>query len=251
MPGGAAGPNTCYRACLENLDGQIGRLRSAANERTLFFVMGDNGTAADPFELDSEERRYPLGHPLHRSRDHRTRVRLAPYRLGRQKKTPYEGGLRVPLILSGPAVSDPGRTSDALVDAVDVFTTIAALAGAALPETEIDGLDFSPLLSPLVSAEDEAGPRRSSFSEYFTPNGVGPPSTRKTQFRSFIREDGPYRWKLIHRISNESGDTGESYEFYRLKGPDGADPLELDDLGRGHPEFAATKLGYEALVGER
>jgi arylsulfatase len=46
-----------------------------------------------------------------------------------------------------------GRVSDAIVSTLDLFTSIAKFAGAALPERKIDGLDLTPLLRGVEGAE--------------------------------------------------------------------------------------------------
>jgi uncharacterized sulfatase len=71
------------------------------------------------------------------------------------KLTFFEGGIRVPLFARWPARVDAGTRIDAPVAHIDVFPTIAAAAGAALPSDRvIDGLDLTGLLgdpaSPLL-----------------------------------------------------------------------------------------------------
>ncbi len=58
----------------------------------------------------------------------------------------YEGGLRVPGIVRWPARISPGRVSDEVVTAMDLYTTLATLGGAQLPQDRIiDGRDISSL----------------------------------------------------------------------------------------------------------
>jgi len=45
------------------------------------------------------------------------------------KGSVYQGGLQVPMIISGPSVKSPNRTSDALVHTTDLFATILELFG--------------------------------------------------------------------------------------------------------------------------
>jgi choline-sulfatase len=61
------------------------------------------------------------------------------------KSVAYEPSLRIPLLVSGPGI-DRGRTSDALVELIDVNPTLCELAG--LPTQEnIDARSFVPVLS--------------------------------------------------------------------------------------------------------
>jgi len=58
--------------------------------------------------------------------------------------TAWEGGIRVPFLVRWPGRIAAGRTSDEIVHAVDLFPTLAAVAGAAVPKDRpIDGVDQS------------------------------------------------------------------------------------------------------------
>jgi arylsulfatase A-like enzyme len=59
----------------------------------------------------------------------------------------FEGGHRVPFIAHWPAVIKAGRTSDALVEQLDLFATCAEILGTKLPATAAeDSISFLPLL---------------------------------------------------------------------------------------------------------
>ena len=120
-----------YRSMVKAMDTEIGRLRDSldgigALDNTDVIFTSDNGTpaaAAGPPNYVSP------GCP-------------------RSKGTPYEGGVNVPLIISGPSVTASGSI-DALVHLVDLYPTIADLCTippASLP-SDIDGLTLAPLLS--------------------------------------------------------------------------------------------------------
>lgn len=104
-----------HRAVLQALDAELGRLLAGipadVRARTTVIFTADNGTK----DLAVE----------------------APYRPDRAKGTLYEGGVHVPLIVAGPLVAAPGARSDALVHLVDVFPTVADIAG--VPLTDLDG----------------------------------------------------------------------------------------------------------------
>ncbi len=139
-----------YRAMIEALDTELGRLLDALPEpvraRTTVLVIGDNGTPGN--------------------------VIVAPQDPAKGKGTLFEGGVRVPLIASGWGVSSPGRESNELVSAVDLFPTIAGLAGVDLGDvmgtTTLDGVDLGPVLADPVAAGD----RSHLFAEIFNPTGV-------------------------------------------------------------------------------
>jgi arylsulfatase A-like enzyme len=58
--------------------------------------------------------------------------------------TAWEGGIRVPFMIRWPGKIAPGRVSDGIVHAVDLFPTLSRIAGAAVPDDRpIDGVDQS------------------------------------------------------------------------------------------------------------
>jgi arylsulfatase A-like enzyme len=59
----------------------------------------------------------------------------------------YEGGIRVPGIMSWPARIPSGQVIDAPAAAMDVFPTFLKAAGIELPESPINGIDLMPLLA--------------------------------------------------------------------------------------------------------
>jgi len=61
--------------------------------------------------------------------------------------TAMEGSLRVPFIARWPGRIEEGRVSNEIVHVTDLFTTLAAIAGAAVPDDRpIDGVDQLPFL---------------------------------------------------------------------------------------------------------
>lgn len=111
-----ARPREYFEALTEALDKEIGRLLEAVDrENTDIIFIGDNGTIQ--------------------------RVQQPPYRLAghtssnhQAKFTVNEGGVRVPLVVSGPSAKYAGRNST-LVDVVDVFQLVQELAGINVNET--------------------------------------------------------------------------------------------------------------------
>jgi arylsulfatase A-like enzyme len=53
----------------------------------------------------------------------------------------WEGGHRVPFIVRWPGKVPAGTTSDALLSQIDLITTFAAAAGAAIPQAVVDGVN--------------------------------------------------------------------------------------------------------------
>jgi arylsulfatase A len=117
--------NPVYAAMIESLDESVGRIRKELDKlnlasRTVFIFVSDNGG------------RVPTTSNL-------------PLRVG--KGSCYEGGTRVPLIVSWPGITKAGSVCDAPVVSMDLFPTIAQIAGAEVDKRNIDGVSLVPLLS--------------------------------------------------------------------------------------------------------
>jgi arylsulfatase A-like enzyme len=122
------------------------------------------------------------------------------------------------LIIAGPVVGVPGWKSDALVHVVDLFATVADIAGvdpARLEDEEgqpiaLDGVSLLPLLANPTSTP----PREEVYVDVFGPNGPGPYEID----RRMIRNE---RYKLIEYAHDGI------HEFYDLDGrlDDGPDRM--------------------------
>lgn len=147
-----------YDAMIAVLDREIGRLvQSIPAEtlaRTTLITLGDNGSSR--FGL-----RRGQGPP-------RNRI----------KHTPYEGGVRVPMIVNGPHVAAPGTHTDALVHIADILPTVAELAGMPMTGDHLplrdgplvlDGRSILPLIRGQATTHHAL-----VYGEVFEPNGPGP-----------------------------------------------------------------------------
>jgi len=120
-------PAETYREMIEVLDESVGKVQEALREhhlgeKTLVIFCSDNGPAP------------PRGHDAN-----------GKFRGG--KGSLYEGGHRVPCIISWPGVVPAGSVSGDPVLTMDFFPTFANLAGAAPAEDrEVDGMDLLPIL---------------------------------------------------------------------------------------------------------
>ena len=72
------------------------------------------------------------------------------------KTSAWEGGVRVPCVIRAPGRIAAGKVTDRVATSMDLFPTIARLAGAELPEDRVlDGVDVSPLLAGEPARDDE------------------------------------------------------------------------------------------------
>ncbi|NXE43049.1 ARSG Arylsulfatase, partial [Ptilorrhoa leucosticta] len=127
-----------YGASLSEMDALVGRIKEVADSHgkgsTLLWFAGDNGPWAQKCELAG--RLGPFVGAWQRQRGGSS-----------AKQTTWEGGHRVPALVYWPGRVPAGRTSHALLSVLDIFPTLVALAGAALPpHRRFDGLDVSPVL---------------------------------------------------------------------------------------------------------
>ena len=122
----ANNPKNYFGAAIQAMDTEIGRLLATVDyTKTDVIFIGDNGTE--------------------------TQVVQAPYSASHAKASLYEGGIRVPLLIRGPDVVSPGRTTDALTHFVDLYSTILEMAGinvtSTVPSsTSLDSQSLLPVL---------------------------------------------------------------------------------------------------------
>jgi arylsulfatase A-like enzyme len=134
----------------------------------------------------------------------------------RSKRSPYDGGLRTPIIVKWPGHVKPGE-SERLASSVDLAPTILHAVGAK-PTKEMPGIN---LLDPHWVAS-----RTEVFGEVFEHNAIDIDKPgANLQYRWVI--DG--HWKLI--LPHEPNVKGVP-EVYDLS----KDPTEKDNLAAKHPE---------------
>ena len=130
-----------YSGMIRALDRSVGEIIRTLKElniygRTLIFFTSDNG-GANYIELEDINK---------------------PFR--GWKISFFEGGIRVPFILSWPDQIDPGLKFDKPVHHFDIFSTIASAANVKIPmDRKIDGVD----LMPYIKGEKIANPHQTLF----------------------------------------------------------------------------------------
>ena len=198
---GPRGPKL-MKAMAEAMDTELGRLLASMDPvvraNTYIVFLGDNGTNG------------PSVTP--------------PFDPAKAKSSAYEGGINVPLIVSGPHVA-AGRESGALVHVLDLFATVCQLTGA----DDSAGLDSKTLLPWIVDPDAPSPPV--VFTERFRPNGFGPYDVREIA----VRDE---RYKLVRRFVNGVASFERLHDLV-------ADPFEDHDLlhpGPGAPPPSADDV---------
>ncbi|MGE4550017.1 MAG: sulfatase [Opitutales bacterium] len=192
-----------YAAMVESVDESVGRIMATLKELnleddTLVIFTSDNGGFA--------------GATNH-----------APLR--GNKGSYYEGGIRVPLIISWPGITKAGQVSKVPVTSSDLYPTCLAAAGLPLhPAQHRDGLDLSPVLKGAKSMDRDA-----LFWHY--PHYNQHPSA----VPSSVMRKGD--WKLIETFDPEG------VELYHL----GRDLSETTNLAKKEPaKLAELRKELEA-----
>lgn len=191
-----------YYASLSYMDAQVGRVLDAVNrlglnKNTIIVLWGDHG--------------YHLG-------DHGAWT----------KHTNYEQANRIPLIIAAPGVTAAGSRSDALIETVDIFPTLAALAGLPKPSgpQPIDGKSLMPVLTePTNRVRDHA------YHCYPRKGHLLGRAVRTKRYRLV-------EWKEFGAASSTA-----EYELYDYQ----EDPLETKNIAAEQPQIVAELAAKLAL----
>lgn len=187
-----------YYAMCEWFDETCGQLldfldNKALRENTLVVYVTDNG-----WIQDSEKPQF------------------AP----RSKRSPYDGGVRTPVMLRWPGKIQPKRDEITWISSIDLAPTILAACGVK-PLSDMPGRD---LLHEIV----EKSPRNALFGEIFEHDVADIDDPQPSLLFRWCVADG---WKIILPQG------GGKPELYRI----GADPWEQDNVAADHPDIV-TKL---------
>jgi len=126
-----------FRSMIEDMDEGIGILLDKVEalgirDNTYIIFLSDNGGRGKMPITGQEAYVSPKGQERN-------------YPLAAAKHSVYEGGIRVPFSITGPGI-EPGSTSSVPVSIVDIFPTIADLAGYSGDlGSAVDGGSFAPL----------------------------------------------------------------------------------------------------------
>lgn len=189
-----------YLAMLKKMDEAVGKVLDAVKEsgkaeNTLIVFFSDNGGAKAVHAYNGKLRDY--------------------------KQSLYEGGIRVPFIVSWPKMLPKNKTSDEPAICLDVVPTVCAAAGIELPGDRIyDGKNLLPVLSG-----KETGPIHDML---FWNDGRGQWAVRQG------------KWKLV---KNRRGQV----ELYDLENDIG----ETTDLAGTHPDiYRRLQKAYEGWIAQ-
>ena len=176
-----ANPRNYFKAMVEAMDFEIGRFfdylqTSGKWDNTDIIFIGDNG-------------------------DDSLVAQSSP-----AKGSIYQGGVSVPFIVSGPDVVNPNRTSMALVNTVDLFSTILELFGDSNWQSQIAStiVDSKSLLPIILNTATTARPWQ--FTEVFrtTPLPTDGKAIRNTDYKLLKLTNGTEKLFNLTLNPNES-----------------------------------------------
>ena len=193
-----------YAAMVESMDDAVGTLldtldRLGIADKTIVVFTSDNGGN------------------MYNEVDGATPTSNAPLRGG--KATVFEGGIRVPCIVTWPGIVAPGTRSDAVVQSCDFYPTLLeALSVQPAPDQKFDGISIVPALKgqPLT---------RDAIFTYF-PHAPGVPHWLPPAVTVHQGD-----WKLIRIFFGGEGGA-HRWQLYNLR----EDLGEKKDLAAGDPE---------------
>lgn len=170
-----ANRRTYFLAAIEAMDAEIGRLLAsldpATRENTVIVFIGDNGTPRPVID-----RSVFIG--------------------SHGKNSLYEGGVRVPMVVSGPGARR-GVRETALLHSADIFATVAELAEVG-PPADLNGRSFVHLLRGLPGTD-----RTHNYTEFESQDVTGW-ATRNTRYKLIRFSDGRQE---LYDLSVDLGET--------------------------------------------
>ncbi len=230
-----------YSAMIDNIDYHLGRLlthlkKTGVYDNTLVIFFSDNGANGNEMhqypdtdkawvDRNSDNRYENMGRQFSRVAQGTAwaQVSMTPYRLFKVFTT--EGGIRTPLIISGPGVADQGSRSDAFVHVMDITTTILDAAGVDHPGVSYKGREVEPLRGRSMMKVLNG---KSDFV-YDDNTAV---SWEMLGFRAVRKGDFKLVW-LPLPFGNED------WQLYDLS----KDPGELNDLSQERPKLRKEMIG--------
>ena len=158
------------------------------------------------------------------------------------KGTSFEGGQRVPCIMRWPNIIPKGTVCNKLATTLDVFSTIAAITGASLPDHKIDGVNIQALLE----GDKNANPRE-GFYYYYQKNNLEAVRKRKWKL-VFPHPHISYKNVLPGNDGRAGAYTQDTTRFslYNLR----RDPGEVYDVKELYPDVVAELEQFAEIARE-
>jgi len=143
------------------------------------------------------------------------------------KVTLFDIGARVPFIIRAPGLTKPGTTSEAMVELIDIYPTVADLAGLTSPE-HLQGVS----LRPLLGHPERLGKKKYAYSVVSRGEQLGY-ALRNQRWRYGKWPDGEELYNLTNDPEEKKNLAGKPHVAERLN--------ELRELLAEKQRVAATR----------
>jgi arylsulfatase A-like enzyme len=185
-----------YAAMIGRLDNTVGRIiktlkESGIDKKTIIFFTSDNGST----NISDEWKIFHSNDPLRG-----------------EKRDPYEGGIRVPMIVRFPGKIKAGQTNDQIWYFADIMPTLAEIAKV-FPPKNIDGVS----ILPTILGDKQNLSNRYLYWEFYESSG----------WRALRFGD----WKAVQKGMNQ--EVHQDIELYDLM----QDIGETTNIADKHPEI--------------
>jgi arylsulfatase A-like enzyme len=172
-----ANPLPYYLAMIEAMDNEMGRLINSMSQEkkdnTIIIFIGDNGTPGQVTQ----------GAPKTRA-----------------KGSIYQGGVNVPMVISGKNVTRSNTSENALINTTDLFATIVNIAEISLAQIN-DSKSFYELLSDSSSEK-----RTYTYAENRQDSGDSDVTIRNTTHKYLLFDDGSEKFYELNTGELEDTD---------------------------------------------
>ena len=188
-----------YLAGISYVDQQIGRLLQ---------ILEDQGHLDDTIIILWSDHGYHLGEKAHL-----------------RKHTLWDVATRSPLIIKAPGLTQPGSSTDAVVNGIDLFPTIVDLAGLDMPtDFHRDGRSLMPLLKDPQAYWP--WPSITTLGHWGQPTAEQ--SALRTRDWHYIRynlfDNGPDRREELYHLAQDP------HEWTNLLSPQNGDPAAYEPI---------------------
>ncbi|MEL6108483.1 MAG: sulfatase-like hydrolase/transferase, partial [Planctomycetota bacterium] len=197
-----------YHACISFIDAQLGLVLDALDK---------SGHAEDTIVLFTSDHGYHLG-------DH--------FLWG--KVTLFDIGAKVPFVVRAPGLAKAGATSDAMVELVDIFPTLADLTGLGAPE-HLQGVS----LRPLLGHPERLGKKKYAYSVVTRGTKMGH-AVRNQRWRYGKWPDGEELYNLTLDPQEKNNLAAREHVAERL--------VDFREVLADKQREAASRRGFKASV---
>ena len=198
-----------FKAAIQALDTELGRLLEVLPRDTIVFLFSDNGSPSAVYEISQPD-----------------------FTSAHAKGTVYQQGTRVGCVVSGPQVALPGRVDNkSIISLADIFVTTLDILGVTTTNTTFAGpLDGVSFKSSVMASSDATRPF--FYVEVGEPNGRNLLAATPGE-----RSLGDTTWCLVRNTTGIAfPDAGD--EFYDLV----LDPWQTTNLTPGGATGGLTAL---------